>query len=151
MIQMLPGEIYGPGGIFKNVMYRWMKEGRYRIIGKGNNFMPRIHVEDCANAYVKAVQRLPLGERFIIADDMPCTMREFGDYMADTMRVSRPKSIPSFMVRLAMGRRIYETVTMNCRVSNNKAKTILDWSLKYPGYREGLPAAINAIESAVAE
>ena len=35
MIQMLPGEIYGPGGLFGNFMYEWMNKGKYRVIGSG--------------------------------------------------------------------------------------------------------------------
>jgi len=146
LIQMLPGEIYGPGGLFRNLMYEWMKKGRYRVIGSGRNYIPRIHVEDCAQAYVQVLEKMTLGERFIIADDGPCTQREFSDFMADCMNVPRPKSVPGFIIRIVMGKLIYETVTMNCRVSNAKAKRYLDWKLKYPTYREGLPAAIKEIE-----
>lgn len=147
LIQMLPGEIYGPGGLFRNFMYEWMKKGRYRIIGSGKNYIPRIHVEDCAEAYVQALEKLPLGERFIIADDGPCTQREFSDLMADCMSVPKPKSVPGFIIRIVMGKLIYETVTMNCRVSNVKAKEYLGWRLKFPTYREGLPATIGEIEN----
>jgi len=146
LIQMLPGQIYGPGGLFRNFMYEWMKKGKYRVIGSVNNYIPRIHVEDCAEAYVQVLRKLPLGEKFIIADDGPCTVREFSDYMADCMNVPRPKSVPGFIIRIVMGKLIYETVTMNCRVNNAKAKKHLDWKLKYPTYREGLPAAIKEIE-----
>ncbi len=147
LIQMLPGEIYGPGGLFRNSMYEWMKDGNYRIIGSGENYIPRIHVEDCAEAYVQVLKKMPLGEKFIIADDGPCTMRNFAYFMADCMNVPRPKSVPSFIIRILMGTLIYETVTMNCRVSNAKAKTHLNWKLKYPTYLEGLPATIEEIES----
>ena len=147
IIQMLPGEIYGPGGLFKNFMYRWMKSGKYRVIGSGDNFLPRVHVEDCARAYVKVLEKMPLGERFILADDLPCTLREFSDFMADTMNTPRPGSLPRFLVRLAMGKRILQTVTMNCKVSNSKARSMLDWKLSYPTYREGLPATIAALEN----
>ena len=92
---------------------------------------------------------MPLGEKFIITDDRSCTQREFSDFMADCMSVPRPKSIPSLMVRIVMGRFIYETVTMNCRVTNAKAKRDLDWKLKYPTYREGLPAVIREIEAVI--
>lgn len=146
LIQMLPGEIYGPGGLFRNLMYEWMKKGRYRVIGSGKNYIPRIYVEDCAEAYIKALGKMPLGERFVIADDLPCTQREFSDFMADCMNVPRPKSVPGFIIRIVMGKLLYETITMNCRVSNAKAKKLLDWKLRYPTYREGLPAAIKAIE-----
>ncbi|UCE41011.1 MAG: NAD-dependent epimerase/dehydratase family protein [Candidatus Aminicenantes bacterium] len=146
LIQMLPGQIYGPGGLFKRVMYEWMKKGKYRVVGSGDNYIPRIHVADCAEAYVKVLEKMPAGERFIIADDGPCTMREFADFMADCMKVSRPKSIPKFVIRIALGKLMYETVTMNCRVCNAKAKKHLEWKLKYPTYREGLPSAIQKLE-----
>jgi nucleoside-diphosphate-sugar epimerase len=147
LIQILPGEIYGPGGLFLNFMYNWMKQGKYKIIGSGNNYIPRIHVDDCARAYVAVLNKMPVGERFIIADDGPCTQREFADFMADCMNISRPRSIPGFLVKITMGEMIYDTITMNCRVSNARAKQVLDWQLEYPSYQEGLPAAIKEIEN----
>jgi len=146
LIQMLPGEIYGPGGLFRT-MYEWMREGKYRVIGSGKNYIPRIYVEDCAEAYVKVLEKMPLGERFIVADDGPCTSREFADHMADCMNVPRPKSVPGFIVRIVLGELLYETVTMNCRVSNAKAKKYLDWEPEYPTYREGLPVTVRRLEA----
>jgi nucleoside-diphosphate-sugar epimerase len=146
LIQMLPGEIYGPGGLFRNVMYEWLKTGRFRVIGSGENYIPRIHVDDCAEAYVLALEKMPLGEKFILADDGPCTSREFADYMADCMNVTRPKLLPSFIIRIVMGKLICETITMNCRVSNANAKRVLGWRPRYPTYQEGLPATIEAIK-----
>jgi nucleoside-diphosphate-sugar epimerase len=102
LIQMLPGEIYGLGGLFQTFMYEWMKKGRYRVIGSGENYIPRIHVADCAQAYVEVLKNMPLGERFIIADDGPCTQREFSDFMADSMNIPRPKSVPGFIIRIVM-------------------------------------------------
>ncbi|MCH8273995.1 MAG: NAD(P)H-binding protein [Armatimonadetes bacterium] len=149
IIRMLPGQIYGNGGLFKRLMYDWMKKGRYRIIGSGDNYFPRIHVDDCAQAYVQTLAKMPLGETFILADDAACTEREFANQMADCMNVRRPKSVPAFIVRLAAGRIIHETVTMNCRVTNARAKESLGWTLTYPTYRQGLPAAVKQIESDV--
>jgi nucleoside-diphosphate-sugar epimerase len=147
LIQMLPGEIYGPGGLFRDYMYEWMKTGQYRIIGSGNNLIPRIHVDDCAQAYIHVLEKMPIGEKYIIADDGPCTLNEFTYFMADCMGVPPPKKVPGFLIKLIMGKLVYETVTMNCRVSNNKAKAELGWKLAYPTYREGIPAAIEEIES----
>jgi len=149
LIQMLPGQIYGPGGLFKNLLYEWMKIGKYRVVGPGDNYIPRIHVEDCAEAYVHVLEKMPIGERFIIADDGPCTVREFGDFMADCMKVPKPKSAPGFIMRAVLGKLMYETVTMNCRVSNAKAKKFLDWEPKYSTYREGMPATIRYLEEGI--
>jgi nucleoside-diphosphate-sugar epimerase len=145
LIQLLPGEIYGPGGLFKEVMYEWMKRGKYRVIGPGDNHIPRVHVDDCAEAYIQVLKKMPVGEKFILADDGPCTVRDFSDFMAACMNVPRPKSLPGFMAKWAIGSLLYETVTMNCMVSNAKAKEQLGWKLTYPSFREGLPAAIDEI------
>jgi nucleoside-diphosphate-sugar epimerase len=141
-ILMMPGQIYGPGGLFKSHMFKWIKEGKYAIIGSGTNHIPRIHVDDCAQAYVHALERLPIGERFILADDTPCTVNEFTTYMAEGLHIPTPRHIPAFMVRLVKGRLIYETVTMDAKVRNRKAKEMLDWHLTYPDYKTGLDATL---------
>jgi nucleoside-diphosphate-sugar epimerase len=145
LILMLPGQIYGPGGMFLKMMYQRMKEGKGGIIGSGENFMPRIHVDDCADAYIKVLEKMPVGESFIVADDSQCTTKEFMNAMADFMEAPRPKSVPGLPVRLIMGKLLYETITMNCRVSNAKLKR-LGWKPNYPTYKEGLPATITEIE-----
>ena len=146
IIQMIPGQIYGPGGMFLE-MYKMLKSGRFGVVGKGENRIPRIHVEDCAEAYALAIDKLPINESFIIADDTPCTMREFMDYMASCAGMSKPRTIPRIMARIVMGKLLLETMGIDCVVSNDKLKRVLGWELQYPSYRVGLPAAIEAIES----
>lgn len=145
VIQLLPGQIYGPGGTFLR-MYQMMESGRFGIFGRGDNYIPRIHVEDCATAFLHAIEKQPIGEKFIIADDTPCTTREFTEYMASCAGKSKPRTIPRIIARLVLGKYLFATMGMNCIVSNSKAKTELGWELKYPSYREGLPVAINAIQ-----
>lgn len=145
-ITMLPGSIYGPGGLFREMLYEMMKKGRYRVLGSGSNCCPWIHVDDAASAYALALEKLPVGDTFILADDVACTWREFGDYLAQCMKQPHPGSVPSFAIWLVKGRRIHRTITTNCRVSNAHAKEVLGWTLKYPSYREGIPATITEIE-----
>ena len=148
LVLMMPGQIYGNGGMFRNFMYPMMKKGHSRVIGSGANYLPRIHVDDCAAACLEAVRRLPVGERLIIADDTPSTQREFTEFMAELMGLPRPGRIPALAVRLVMGDFLYKTVTMNSKVTNAKARRVLDgWRPAYPSYREGLRAAIAEIEA----
>ena len=146
IIQMIPGQIYGAGGQFLN-MYRMLKSGRFGVVGKGENRIPRVHVEDCAEVFALAVDKLPIGESFIVADDTPCTAREFTEFMAECANMSKPRTIPKILARLILGKLLVETMEMDCVVSNKKAKQVLGWELKYPSYREGLVAAIREIES----
>ncbi|MHA1481533.1 MAG: NAD-dependent epimerase/dehydratase family protein, partial [Candidatus Thorarchaeota archaeon] len=146
LIQMIPGQIYGPGGNFLK-MYQMMESGRFGIFGKGDNYIPRIHVEDCASAFLHAIEKKPVGEKFIIADDTPCTTREFMEHMAFCAGRSKPRTFPRFIARLILGKLLLETMEMNCTVSNDKAKRELEWILKYPSYREGLAAVIKGLQN----
>ena len=142
IIQLIYGKIYGNGGLFR-FMYNMMEKGRSKIIGRGNNYIPNIHASDAANAIIKAIERMPTGEKFIIADDTPVTQKDFTIYMAELMNKKRPGKIPGFIIKLILGKDFYEIVQMNCTVSNEKAKRILGWHLEYPSYREGLQVTIK--------
>lgn len=137
LIEMLPGQIYGSGGLFLK-MVKMAQAGKIVILGGGKNIVPRIHVEDCANAYVLAIEKQPVGERFILCDDTPCTVEEFMTYLGmiyGARRILRP---PDFILRLFLGKWIFQTIKMNAMVSNAHLKEVLGWSPKYPSYREGL-------------
>jgi len=146
IIQLIYGKIYGNGGLFL-FMYNMMKKGRFKIIGNGDNFIPNIHASDATSAIVKVIEKMPIGERFIIADDFPVTQKEFAFYMADLMNVKRPGKIPGFIIKMVLGKDMYEIIKMNCKVSNHKAKKLLDWQPEFPSYKEGLKETISEINS----
>ena len=145
VIQLLYGKIYGNGGLFR-FMYNMMDKGRSKIIGKGDNYIPNIHASDAASAIIKAIEKLPIGEKFIIADDTEVTQKEFTMYMAELMHKKRPGHIPAFIVRLVLGKDFYEIIRLNCKVSNSKAKRLLDWKPDYPSYKEGLEETIKEMK-----
>ena len=145
VIQLIYGKIYGNGGLFR-YMYNMMDKGRGGIIGKGDNYIPNIHAADAASALHKAIEKTPTGEKFIISDDTPATQREFIIYMAKLMNKKPPRSIPGFVIKLALGNDFYKILRMDCKVSNSKAKKLLDWNPQYPSYKEGLPETIEEMK-----
>jgi nucleoside-diphosphate-sugar epimerase len=145
VIQLLYGKIYGNGGLFR-FMYNMMEKGRSKIIGKGDNCIPNIHASDAASAIIKAIEKLPIGEKFIIADDTAVTQKDFTMYMAELMHKKPPGHIPAFIIRWVLGKDFYEIIRMNCRVSNEKAKRLLDWKPAYPSYKEGLEMTIKEMK-----
>lgn len=147
IIQLIYGKIYGNGGLFR-FTYEMLKAGRFRIIGKGDNYIPNIHSEDISEAIIKVIEIMPIGERFILADDEPVTQKDFVFFMADIMNVIRPKSIPEFIIKLVLGNDMLKVIKMNCKVSNSKAKKYLGWKLKYPSYKEGLVKTIEEMKEA---
>lgn len=146
IIQLLFGKIYGNGGLFR-YMYSMMEKGRSKIIGKGNNYIPNIHADDAARAIIKVIEKLPVGERFIIADDTPVTQQDFAIFMAELMHKKPPGHIPGFIIRLVIGKELYSVISMNCKVSNTKAKKVLGWKPKYPSYKGGLIEVIREMSN----
>lgn len=145
VIQLLYGKIYGNGGLF-SFMYNMMDKGRSKIIGKGDNCIPNIHASDAASAIIKAIEKLPIGEKFIIADDTAVTQKDFTIYMAKLMNKKQPGHIPAFIIKLVLGNDFYEIISLNCKVSNSKAKRLLNWKPEYPSYKEGLEETIKEMK-----
>ncbi len=145
VIQLLYGKIYGNGGLFR-FTYNMMEKGRSMIVGKGDNCIPNIHASDAASAIVKAIEKLPIGEKFIIADDTAVTQKDFTIYMAELMNKKRPGHVPAFIIKLVLGNDFYEIIRLNCKVSNEKAKRLLDWKPEYPSYKEGLEMTIKEMK-----
>jgi len=145
VIQLIYGKIYGNGGLFRFI-YNMMEKGRSRVIGKGDNFIPNIHAGDAASAIIKAIEKLPVGEKFIIADDTAVSQKDFTIYMAELMNKKRPGHIPAFIIKWVLGKDFYEVIRMNCKVSNAKAKIMLDWHPQYSSYKEGLMATIKEMK-----
>ena len=145
VIQLIYGKIYGNGGLFR-IIYDMAEKGRSAIIGSGENFIPNLYAGDAAEAIIKTIDKLPVGEKFIIADDTPVTQRDFALYLAELMNKKRPGQIPAFIFRLIVGKDFYEVIRMNCKVSNEKAKSILGWQPQYTSYKEGLKETIRQIK-----
>lgn len=136
LIEMLPAQIYGLGGMFDK-MINMAKNGKIVLLGGGKNFMPRVHVDDCANAYVLAIEKMSLGQRFIICDDSVATVKEFMIGLGQMFGAKKIITIPKPVLRMVMGKHIYNTLTMNTKVSNQRIKKELGWEPVYTTYREG--------------
>jgi nucleoside-diphosphate-sugar epimerase len=142
LIEMLPAQIYGNGGMFDK-MISMAKNGKIVILGGGKNYLPRIHVDDCADAYVLAIEKLPFGKRFIISDDENVCVKDFMLHLAKIFDVPNIVKIPKFILRLVIGKHVFSTLTMNSKVSNALIKKELGWEPNYPTYREGLRSLIE--------
>jgi 2-alkyl-3-oxoalkanoate reductase len=145
IIQLIYGKIYGNGGLFR-FMYDMMKKGRSSIIGDGENYIPNIHASDAASAIIKAIEKMPIGEKFIISDDTPVTQKDFTIFMAELLNKKKPGHIPGFIIKLILGKDFYEIIRMNCKVTNAKAKRILGWNTEFQSYKEGLVETFREIE-----
>ncbi len=100
-----PAPVYGPGSRYLGQLIRLVALfGPIGIpfIGDGNNFKPLIHVDDLAEAIVRAgtIQKAA-GQIFTIADGLRHTWRDFFTAVADAQgKKLRMIPIPPLLVRL---------------------------------------------------
>ncbi len=149
IIRISPCAVYGAGSWFENAVYALMKKGWFRTFGDGQNILSFVYVDDLAEAYRLAAEKQPLGELFAIADDCPVKFRDFANCVAHTMGKSPVGSMPKWIGSILAGKAMVETLTMNHKVRNTKAKTQLGWKPKHPTYKEGIPVAIAGIEQSL--
>ncbi|MCF8358243.1 MAG: NAD(P)-dependent oxidoreductase [Prolixibacteraceae bacterium] len=150
LIEMLPAQIYGNGGMFSK-MINMARSGRVVILGNGKNCIPKVHVDDCARAYLLAIEKLPVGGRYIVADDANASVEEFMRFMAKQFGTKRVMKIPTFILRLVVGKYVFKTLTMHTKVSNALIKSELGWKPEYPTFREGLEQIASTFEQNAAK
>jgi nucleoside-diphosphate-sugar epimerase len=126
-----PAAIYGPG---RGVHVR-LREGRFKLLGDGSNFVSRIHVDDLAAITTAALLAEATGA-FPVADDGPCTSREIVAVCADLLGLPMPGS--------AEPGELDETRRSDRRVDGRAIRRLLGVELGYPSYRQGVRAALEA-------
>ena len=107
------------------------------VVRRGSGTISSVHVQDAVSAVVVALERGRSGEVYNIVDDEPASYRDFLLYAADVIGSPRPRSLPLWLLRLTAP---YAAAFLSTRlnVSNEKAKSELGWSLRFPSYKEGL-------------
>jgi nucleoside-diphosphate-sugar epimerase len=126
-----PGAIYGPGrGVHESI-----RRGRYRLVGGGGNFVSRIHVDDLAEMVLAALDSGVTGS-YPVADEEPCTSGEMATYCAELLGVPTPPSVGPDGV--------HHTRRTNRRVDGSAIRRRLGVKLRFPSYRVGVRAALEA-------
>lgn len=133
----LPG-IYGPG---RSQLDRVREPGARRIVKPGQVFS-RAHVDDIASALKLAIVKNSPEHIFNICDDEPAPADEVLLHAAQLLGIPAPPAVAFEDANLSpMAQRFYAECK---RVSNAKAKAALGWRPRFPTYREGLAACLQA-------
>lgn len=130
--------IYGPGrGPFEKV-----RDGTARLILKPGQVFSRIHVEDIAQVLAASIAHPNPGRVYNVCDDEPSPPEDVLAYAAELLGLPRPPEVPFDPSQMTpMAASFYAE---NKRVRNDRIKTELGVSLRYPDYRSGLEAMLQA-------
>ncbi len=124
-----PAAIYGPGrGVHVS-----LQAGTFRLWGKGDNFVSRIHVDDLA-AHAEAALFSSVTGAFPVADEEPCRSREIAGFCARLSGLEMPTE--------GHGPELGETRHADRRVDGSAIRRALGIALQYPSYRVGIPASL---------
>ena len=136
--------IYGPGrGPFAKV-----RSGTARRIVKTGQVFSRIHVEDIAQVLAASIERPNPGGVYNLCDDDPAPPQDVIAHAAELLGLPVPPEVDYDTAEMTpMARSFYAE---SKRVRNDRIKTELGVSLKYPDYRVGL-ADLLARERRAAE
>jgi 2-alkyl-3-oxoalkanoate reductase len=116
------------------------RQRKFPIVGRGDGVMSWIHLDDAAAATVLALDHEGPGI-YNIVDDDPAPVREWLPALAQAVGAKPPRRFPAWAARLVAGEAAVIMGTEVRGASNAKAKRELGWTLRYPSWRQGFPAA----------
>ncbi|HYD26519.1 SDR family NAD(P)-dependent oxidoreductase [Brevundimonas sp.] len=133
--------LYGPG---RSPVER-LRDGTARIVRKPGQVFNRIQVEDAVSGLFASMARPRPGAAYTLCDDEPAPADAVMEWAAQRLGLPRPPEIDldDPAVSEAM-RRFYRD---SKRLSNARAKAELGWRPRYPTWREGLEAMLDAAET----
>lgn len=138
-----PGMVYGPGSWLAS-WAKELKEGTFRYVGDGSNYMSPVHWKDCGEAFLRSSSHGARGATYLVVDDRPVTVRVFSEAVADLLGVAPPQGITLETAQAEWGVDLALLNAANRRASNSALRA-LGWTPSYPGYRDGLPEVLREL------
>ncbi len=135
------GTFYGPGA--SDPMVEMVRKRQMPIVGSGAGVWSFIETSDAAAATLAAVERGEPGV-YNVVDNEPATVAEWLPYLAEVAGAKPPMHVPAWLGKLLAGDFVLAQMTTARGASNEKARTKLSWEPKYPSWRDGFPAWVNA-------
>ena len=115
-----------------------VRAGKAQLISKPGQFFSRIHVEDIARVLKASIEMPNHGAVYNVCDDMPAAPDEVLDYAAKLINYPDLPRVDFEKAELSpMAKSFYSD---NKRVKNDRIKSELKITLKYPNFETGLNA-----------
>ncbi len=132
--------IYGPG---RSVLDQ-VRAGAARRIDRPGQAFSRIHVDDIASILRASMAHPVPGRIYNVCDDEPAKQSDVVAFACELLGVSPPPLLPLEEAEREMSPMALSFWRDNRRVSNGRIKRDLGIRLRYPDYRAGLRAILEA-------
>ncbi|MEO5373787.1 MAG: SDR family oxidoreductase [Alphaproteobacteria bacterium] len=126
--------IYGPG---RSPIDNVRADLAHRIVKPGHVF-GRIHVEDVAAVLRASMARPNPGAIYNVCDDEPAPPQDVVAHACQLLGIAPPPEVPYEQAAATLSPMALSFYADSRRVRNDRIKTDLGVTLRYPSYREGL-------------
>lgn len=127
------GEVYGD----VTPELKRMKKQRLSLLGKGNNFISIIHIEDLIEIIKLASGSFMSGEIYNAVDNVPISQKQYYEYLCNQLSLLMPRWIGNAS-DLRIQNSIHGLRSLSIRMSSRKLLKTTGYCLKYPSYKEGI-------------
>ncbi len=134
-ILRVPG-IYGPD----RLPLERIKSTKPVISPEQAPYSNRIHEQDLLEICLRLYDHDSINTLYNISDDCPTTMTDYFFQIADKFKIARPPIIDLVDAPETMSAEMMHYVRESRRISNNKIKSSLNLTLRYPSLSHGLAA-----------
>jgi nucleoside-diphosphate-sugar epimerase len=156
-IRHLEHRVVGAGGLalryggfygsLDDVQLEPVRKRKLPVVGDGEGVWSFVHLDDAAGATVLALEHGDPGV-YNVVDDDPAPVREWLPALAEAIGAKPPRHVPAWLARTLAGDVGVALMTQVRGASNGKAKRELGWTLRYPSWRQGFPAAYRSLRAA---
>ena len=135
------GDVYGNASWFIEMIVKRLKNGTFKIPGKGDYEKCFIHVDDAVGILISIAKNNLKDQFYVCADSTSVTFKEFVNYTAEKIGVKNPGGVPMFLAKGVLGGELVKLLTTPMRVSNEKVSKIYDFV--YPSYKDGINSILR--------
>jgi nucleoside-diphosphate-sugar epimerase len=136
------GIVYSAHAWHTRSLFSILARGRLPPLAGEEGYVSPIHTADLAEAVALTAEKAPAGTTLNVVDDQPVRLRDLLREAARAMGVRPPGALPSFLLRLYMGKDLYRLLQTSCRACNARAKQLLGWKPRFPSVLDRLAGEV---------
>jgi 2-alkyl-3-oxoalkanoate reductase len=138
------GTFYGKDAFNTQNLLKQIKKRSMPIIGKGENYLNFIHLDDAASTIVHVFENFEQYQNRTVnvTDFHPIRSDKFLNGLADLLKVKRPFHLPVFLARFLFNKSIFKYVTHSYRI--RKSECLHGWEPAHENVLKGLEGIIHS-------